>query len=229
MSIKEGRDYLFLIWKSERNRTQYVIGELSKNSHYQFKYCDQIEEAEKQGFTPLTSFPDLDRVYESEVLFPVFESRLPDKKRKDIGSILKKYEMDEYEPYQLLKRSGARLPIDNLYFIDPIIDVNIPLKRKFYIAGARYYIGCEGKDCDKSLEISKQDKVFLELEPDNIKDPKAIKVLNKERDLLGYIPRYYSSRVFEMIQNERYIECTVLNVDKNQSCDECIEILLEVK
>lgn len=121
------------------------------------------------------------------------------------------------------------MPIDNLYFIDPIIDVNIPLKRKFYIAGARYYIGCEGKDCDKSLEISKQDKVFLELEPDNPKDPKAIKVLNKERDLLGYIPRYYSSRVFEMIQNERYIECTVLNVDKNQSCDECIEILLEVK
>lgn len=105
MSIKEGRDYLFLIWKSEGNRTQYVIGELSKNSHYQFKYCNQIEEAEKQGFTPLISFPDLDRVYESEVLFPVFESRLPDKKRKDIGSILKKYEMDEYEPYQLLKRS----------------------------------------------------------------------------------------------------------------------------
>ena len=40
--------------------------------------------------------------------------------------------MEEYDAYKLLKRSGARLPIDNLEFIDPILDENsVNLKRIF--------------------------------------------------------------------------------------------------
>ena len=30
--------------------------------------------------------------------------------------------MEEYDSYELVKRSGAKLPIDNLQFIDPILD-----------------------------------------------------------------------------------------------------------
>lgn len=229
MSIKEGRDYLYLIWKAEKNRKQYIIGELSKNAHYEFKYCDEVSEAEKEGFRPLVSFPDLESVYCSKVLFPVFESRLPDKKRKDMESILKKYDLDEYEPYQLLKRSGARLPIDSLFFIDPIIDTSKPFNRKFYVAGSRHYIGCNGTECDMSLEIETGEKVLLELEPGNKKDKKAVKVLNNNNQMLGYIPRYYCSSVFDLIQEGRNLKCTVLNVDKNMCCDECIKLMLEVE
>ena len=56
-------------------------------------------------------------MYRSEELFPAFSSRLPDRKRKDIDKILKKYNLDEYDTYELLKRSGAKLPIDNLQFV----------------------------------------------------------------------------------------------------------------
>lgn len=45
----------------------------------------------------LVSFEKLDTVYKSEKLFPVFASRLPDRKRKDIGRILEKYGLDEYD------------------------------------------------------------------------------------------------------------------------------------
>lgn len=61
-------------------------------------------------------------MYKCEELFPVFSSRLPDRKRKDIKKILEKYGLKEYDSYQLLKRSGARLPIDNLQFVDPILN-----------------------------------------------------------------------------------------------------------
>lgn len=229
MAIKEDRDFLYLIWKSEKNRRQYIIGQLSKNTHYQFEYCKEVAEAQKEGFLPLISFPELNGIYCSNALFPVFESRLPDKKRKDMGNILKKYGMDEYEPYQLLKRSGARLPIDSLYFIDPIIDTSKPFKRKFHMAGVRHYIGCNGKECDKSLEITTGEEVTLDLEPENVKDKKAVKVLNSKKQMLGYIPRYYSSSVFDLIQEGRNLKCTVLNVDKNKSCDECIKLMLEVE
>lgn len=228
MAVKENKDCLYLIWKSEKNRRQYVIGELSKNAQYEFKYGNEVSEAQEAGFIPLISFPDLNTTYRSDVLFPVFESRLPDKKRKDMGSILKKYDLKEYEPYQLLKRSGARLPIDSFYFIDPIFDTNQPFERKFYMAGVRHYIGCDGTDCNKSLEILAGSSVVLKLEPSNPNDPKAIQVLNANNQLLGYIPRYYSNSIFDLIKSGRNVICTVLNVDKNKRCDECIKLMLEV-
>ena len=46
--------------------------------------------------------------------------------------ILNKYNMDEYDAYTLLQRGGARLPIDSLEFIDPILENETgDIKRKF--------------------------------------------------------------------------------------------------
>lgn len=229
MSIKEGKDYLYLIWKSEKNRKQYIIGQLFKNTNYEFRYYDEVNEAKEQGFIPLVAFPQLDVVYNSDVLFPVFESRLPDKKRKDIESILQKYGLQEYEPYQLLKRSGARLPIDSMYFVEPISDLNKPLKRNFHLAGPRHYIGCNGTECNKSLDVVVGEKVILELDPENQADKNAIKVFNEKKQMLGFIPRYYSRSLSEIIQAGRTVTCHVTNVDKNKNCDECIGLELEVE
>jgi hypothetical protein len=122
MSIKDGRDYLLLIWKEPKTRRRYAIGELSKNGQFEFSYGYEVQQAIEAGFELLIAFPDIRKVYTNKNLFPVFASRLPDPKRKDIDAILKKYGLAEYNPYNLLKRSGARLPIDNLEFIDPIFD-----------------------------------------------------------------------------------------------------------
>ncbi len=87
MAIKDGKDYLYLIWKCASNRRQYIVGQLTKNGQYEFQYCEEIEKALEVGFTPLVSFERLNVVYKSEKLFPVFASRLPDRKRKDIKKI----------------------------------------------------------------------------------------------------------------------------------------------
>lgn len=119
MAKKDGQDYLYLTWKSEHSGKQYKIGKLIKNNIYEFRYSDDIEIAQEDGFTPLLCFPYLHYIYKSKILFPIFASRLPDKKRRDIKKILKKYNLEEYDEYMLLKKSGAKLPIDNLEFIDP--------------------------------------------------------------------------------------------------------------
>lgn len=131
MSIKDSKDYLFLIWKSELKRRQYIVGQLSKNGQYEFQYCEEVHKAIQAGFTPLIPFPEISTSYSSDELFPVFSSRLPDRKRKDIDSILKKYNLDKYDAYEFLKKSGARLPIDHLQFIDPILDYDTSFKRNF--------------------------------------------------------------------------------------------------
>jgi len=121
MSIRNGRDYVYLVWKEIDTRRQYIVGQLSKNGKFQFNYGFEVKEAISKGFKLLIAFDDIDKVYENDILFPVFSSRLPDRKRRGIEKILEKYGLDEYDDYKLLKRSGARLPIDNLEFIDPTL------------------------------------------------------------------------------------------------------------
>lgn len=124
MSQRDGRDYIYLIWKSEQSRKQYVVGQLIKNGQFEFQYAKDVKDAINDGFTPLLCFSDINKVYTDTKLFSVFASRLPDRKRKDIQNILKKYGLEEFDEYMLLKRSGARLPIDSLEFIDPIFNMN---------------------------------------------------------------------------------------------------------
>ena len=121
MSSINTRDYLYLIWKDYKTRQKYIIGELSKNGKYEFKYrINDVDNAIKNGFEPLIAFANINEVYESYDMFPAFSSRLPDKRRKDVKEILAKYELEKYDAFELLKKSGGKLPIDSLEFIDPI-------------------------------------------------------------------------------------------------------------
>jgi hypothetical protein len=78
---------------------------------------DNVKEAEKAGFFLLIPFPIVNATYENTHLFPVFSSRLPDEKRPEIKLILDTYGMTEYDEFELLKRSGAKLPTDYYEFV----------------------------------------------------------------------------------------------------------------
>lgn len=227
MLQKDRRDYLYLIWKSEHSRKQYIVGQLVKNGQYEFRYAEEIQAAMDDGFRPLLCFPDIQKVYMDKKLFSVFASRLPDKKRKDIQNILKKYDLEQYDEYLLLKRSGARLPIDNLEFIDPIMNIDENIERIFFIAGVRHYLGCNGENCGKSISVTRGDEVVLRREPDNRYDKNAVQMLDVSGHLLGYIPRYYSEGVSKMIESSKKIICHVYYVDNNKNCNECIRVILK--
>lgn len=229
MSFKDGKDYLYLIWKSGQSGQQYIVGQLTRNSCYEFRYCNEVKSAIEDGFVPLLCFPDLDKQYEDDKLFSVFSSRLPDKKRKNIKEILKKYGLDDYDEYTLLKRSGAKLPIDNLEFIDPILDEKKDLTRIFFMAEARHYLNCEGNDCLKAVQITRGDELFLKYDPENKYDVNAVQVLDYSGKILGYIPRYYSASVAKLLETKKKISCHVYNVDKSQNCNECIRIIMEIR
>ena len=103
--------YLYLIWKDPQTRRNFTIGKLCHSEKYAFEYFGDFSKAENHGWSKFEVFPE-EKVYESDVLFPVFASRLPDRKRRDIGKILQKYGLNEYDEFELLRKSEARLPID---------------------------------------------------------------------------------------------------------------------
>ena len=63
----DGKDYLYLIWKSEQSRTQYIVGQLVKNGQYEFRYAKEVQAALNDGFTPLLCFPDVQKDRKSVV------------------------------------------------------------------------------------------------------------------------------------------------------------------
>ncbi len=229
MSRRNGRDYLYLVWKSESSRKQYIVGQLIRNGQYEFQYADDIADAIRDGFVPLLCFPDLDKVYTNTKLFPVFASRLPDRKRRDIQGILEKYGLEEYDEYLLLKHSGARLPIDSFEFIDPIFDLEGSVRRIFFVAGVRHYLACGGSQCDKSFPVTRGDEVILRRDLDNPHDENAVQMLDVQGRVLGYVPGYYSEGVSKMLASHRRVSCHIYHVDKNKNCNECVKAVLEAE
>ncbi len=90
----------------------------NENETFYFKYIlENVKEAPKNGFKLLVTFPHVNATYENPHLFTVFGARLPDKRRPEIKEILETYGITEYNDFELLKRSGAKLPTDNYEFV----------------------------------------------------------------------------------------------------------------
>ncbi len=113
------KDLVYLVWTDINTGNKYKIAELyKKDEKFYFKYIlDNVKEAQKNGFTLLIAFPQINATYENPHLFAVFGARLPDKRRPEIKEILATYGMTEYDEFELLKRSGAKLPTDNYEFV----------------------------------------------------------------------------------------------------------------
>lgn len=58
MSVKNGKDFLYLIWKSEKSRKQYIVGQLTRNGQYEFQYCKEVKDAIADGFKLLLCFQE---------------------------------------------------------------------------------------------------------------------------------------------------------------------------
>ena len=133
----------------------------------------------------------------------------------------------EYDEFELLRRSGARLPIDTYEFIDPISPDDKEVEREFYITGIRYHSACQGSDCGALPGVKVGDILLLEEEPENAYDPMAIRVLTQEQEVLGYVPRYYNKAILARLHDGMGYSCKITEVNANmRNCSECLKARL---
>lgn len=225
--MPQQNDFLYLIWKDPETRRNYTIGKLSHGVKFTFEYCEDADQAEKVGWKLLGTFPDR-QVYESENMFPVFSSRLPDRKRRDIKKILAKYGLKQFDEYELLRKSGARLPIDTYEFIDPISAKDEKVERDFFVMGIRHHAGCNGTNCELRPTVNPGDLLVLEEEPENKYDPMAIRVLTQAGEHLGYVPRYYNKSILNRLHKGISYSCRVIEVNASQTCSECVKVRINM-
>lgn len=218
-------NFIYLVWKNPETRRNYIIGKLSRNGYYTFEYCEEYREAEASGWEYLKAFPE-DKKYVSDALFASFASRLPDPKRKDIKEVLAKYGMKEYDGYELLRNGGGKLPIDTYEFVDPIFPDEESICRRFYIVGVRHVSGCLGNDCRANEFLTINEELVLETEPNNESDVYAVKVMSKDSNVIGYIPRYYSHSVYNRLNKGMTYSCRI--IEMNCECENCIRVELKM-
>ena len=108
-----GKDLVYLVWTDIKTGNKYKVAELYKMNNI----LENVKEAQKSGFKLLIAFPQINALYDNPKLFATFAARLPEPTRPEIKEILETYGMAEYDAFELLKRSGAKLPTDNYEFV----------------------------------------------------------------------------------------------------------------
>ena len=127
----EVRDIIWMTWRNGEGES-FKVGELARRAEkYYFRYdIEGVKKAEEYGFIPLTNLPRIDVEYFREELFYSFSKRLPYHGKRDIRSVLKEYGLEEYDAFELLKKTGGKCPGDSFEFITPVTKEDIVLEDK---------------------------------------------------------------------------------------------------
>ena len=113
------KDLVYLVWTDTKTGNKYKVAELYKqgNTFYSKYILENVKEAQKARFKLLVAFPQINALYDNPKLFANFAARLPEPTRPEVKEILATYGMTEYDDFELLKRSGAKLPTDDYEFV----------------------------------------------------------------------------------------------------------------
>lgn len=113
-SIQSDGERLIVTWQHPESRKIEPVGVLSKtNDKYGFRYIANARKV--KDFRWLLGFTDLDRIYTSDSLFPLFAQRAMDPKRPDFVRYVKTIGLqDDPTPWEQISASGGKRAGDTL-------------------------------------------------------------------------------------------------------------------
>jgi HipA-like protein len=84
-----------------------TIGYLElKNRVWHFRYSDEFKK--QNSIAPLPDYPNVDKIYANEELWPFFLIRIPNLKQPRVQKIISKENIDHSSQVELLKRFGKK-------------------------------------------------------------------------------------------------------------------------
>ncbi len=179
---------IYLSWRESLGGRRYIVGVLKRNATegIRFSYfIEEVERARKNGFSPYTEFPDIDKEYTKNVL-EVFGQRIMKPERADISDFYDFWEIDakfQDDKYYLLAHTQGLNPADNFEFL---ADYNPHRDFRFLtdLAGLSHIRLQAG-------EVVQGDVLTYKLEPNNSYDRYAVQVFKGDKQI-GYIKKIHS-------------------------------------
>ncbi len=210
---------VFLAWQDPASRTWFPIGKLSCEAEglFRFVYTAGFEIAHSQaGLTPLIGFPEVQQVYESSELFPLFKNRIMSRSREEYRSYVARLNLpfDAPPPLSLLARSAGRRSTDSFeIFPHPQVirpDGEVRYSIDFFVHGIRHMPPCAA---ERALDLQPEEQLRLMPDTQNRQDPSAVALRTDDKVLLGYVPRYYCPDLELLRQTQAQPEVRVLRVN----------------
>jgi hypothetical protein len=183
--------HIYLSWREGPGKRRHIVGVLKRNATLgvRFSYIKYgVVEAKKNGFSPYTEFPDIDKEYTENVL-DVFSQRIMKSERSDISDFYDFWEIDtrkKADKFYLLAHTQGLNPADNFEFL---ADFNPSKSLRFLTDIASLSTLNLPANTVKAGDI-----LTYQLESENEYDDKAVKVFKGDIEV-GYIKQIHS-RVF---------------------------------
>ncbi len=196
---------LFVAWRSLDPSVGW--GPVARLDHdgqvYRFVYTNGARTL--PGFRPFPQLDQLDQVYESEELFPLFANRLFSRSRPEYAAYLSWGGFDPAnppDPIAILGVTEGLRETDSIeVFPGPQPDADGCYLNRFYMHGIRWMPPAAMERINK---LEKGEKLLVMPDPCNEHDPHAVAVrTDSNRTLVGYVPRYLAREVRYLLETCR--------------------------
>ena len=216
---------LFLAWQapadSKQPRAWFPIGRLDadvEQPRYQFCYTRGALKAKAEaGFGPLFAFPELNTVYESKDLFPLFQNRVLSPKRSDFQDYIRWLDLDrgQADPISILSVSGGERVTDNLEVFPKInTDVDGNFTVRFFLHGLRHL----GEAAiQRALQLTQGESLRIAVELNNPVTRLAVTLSTEEYQMIGWTPRYLVDDLIRCVPNAPELSATVARINSNDA------------
>jgi hypothetical protein len=207
---------LFVAWRSEEPHGWGPVGRLEYDGKlYRFSYVQGAKTL--PGFRPFPGMDDLEQVYESEELFPLFANRLLSKARREYDDFLLWGGFDPAlspDPIAILEVTEGIRQTDAIeVFPCPVPDLKGCYLNKFFLHGIRWM---EPAAMQRIQNLRPNEPLRVTPETQNAADPNAVGVYTTDDSVkIGYVPRYFARDVRKLLGGcgEEFLELFVEQVN----------------
>jgi hypothetical protein len=190
---------LFVAWRSGEEAGWGPVGRLEfDGQRYRFYYVRGAQSL--KGFRPFPGMDELNQVYESDELFPLFANRLLSKARREYDDFLRWGGFDPMDPPDPIAILGVTEGIRQTDAIEvfpcPVPDIEGCYLNKFFLHGIRW----QGQAAiDRIGELQPGEHLVVIPDEANQADAMAVGVHTSDAVRIGYIPRYFARDVRKLM------------------------------
>ena len=154
------------------------------------------------GFRPFPQMDDINQVYESEELFPLFANRLLPPQRPEYDAYLRWGGFvpgSQPDPIAILGVTEGKRETDSVeVFPCPVPDVDGCYLNKFFLHGLRWM---PFQTHERILRLQKEEQLLVMLDVCNKHDHHAVAIrTDSDRTMIGYVPRYLANDVCDLLR-----------------------------
>lgn len=210
---------LFVAWQAPGpTRAWFPIGRLDASTErrdYVFRYTHgALHARDRAGFEPLIAFPEFDRRYEADELFPLFKNRILEPNRKDFAEYLQWLDMDPVnaDPIEILGLTGGERQTDSLEVFPKVLKLpDGTIRCRFFLHGLRHVSPAARA---RAEVLSEGESLQVAIEVNNPATTYAVQLQTADCHMIGWAPRYLVDDLRAALLEHSTINAKVLRINR---------------